>query len=174
MNVNAKPTLPRRAFIVASMANSAALLSATVVSPSTLFAATPSQALTGPASVPNNRSLAALMLEYAAGAVVQTGRVQIQIASLVDNGNSVPIDVSITSPMTATDHVVSIAIFNEKNPEHQVAEFILSPQSGRARVATRIRLAMTQKIIALAKMQDGTCWMESVDVLVTLAACIEE
>jgi len=80
----------------------------------------------------------------------------------------------VESPMTATDHVVGIAIFNEKNPEHQVAEFTLSPRNGRARVATRMRLAMTQKIIAVAKMQDGKCWMETVEVLVTLAACIEE
>jgi sulfur-oxidizing protein SoxY len=147
---------PRRAF----MAANAALLSVTLIRPGTLLAA--------------DTSLAALVRAYAGETPVQTGRVRIQIATLVDNGNSVPIEVSVESPMTAADHVIGIAIFNEKNPEHSVAEFTLSPSNGRARVATRMRLAMTQKIIAVAKMQDGRCWMETVDVLVTLAACIEE
>ncbi len=158
MTVLTKPrrAFPRRTFIAAN----AALLSVAVMRPSTLLAA--------------DTSLAALLRAYTGEAKVDVGRVRIQIATLVDNGNSVPIEVNVESPMTAADHVIGIAIFNEKNPEHSVAEFMLSPMNGRARVATRMRLAMTQKIIAVAKMQDGRCWMETVDVLVTLAACIEE
>ena len=128
-----------------------------------------------PASVlAQDDSLAAAVRNYAGAAVVREGRVKIDIAPLVDNGNIVPIEVSVESPMTAADHVVGIAIFNEKNPQREVAEFMLGPRAGRAHVATRIRLATTQKLVAVAKMSDGSCWMHTVEVLVTLAACIEE
>ncbi len=119
-------------------------------------------------------SLAAAVRAYAGGEKLTEGRVRLDIAPLVDNGNSVPIEVSVESPMTAPDHVVAIAVFNEKNPQRDVVEFMLGPRAGRAHVATRIRLATTQKLVAVAKMQDGTCWTHTVDVLVTLAACIEE
>ena len=119
-------------------------------------------------------SLAAAVRAYAGDAKIAEGRVKLDIAPLVDNGNSVPIEVSVESPMTAPDHVVAIAVFNEKNPQRDVVEFMLGPRAGRAHVATRIRLATTQKLLAVAKMSDGSCWTHTVEVLVTLAACIEE
>jgi sulfur-oxidizing protein SoxY len=85
----------------------------------------------------------------------------------------VPITVSVDSAMTATDHVAAIAIFNEKNPQRDVARFTLGPRAGRARVSTRIRLATSQKLTAVARMSDGSYWSDTVDVVVTLAACIE-
>ena len=118
-------------------------------------------------------SLAAVVREYAGAATLREGLVKLDIAPLVDNGNSVPIEVTVESPMTDADHVVGIAIFNEKNPQRDVALFTLGPLAGRAHVATRIRLATTQKLVAVAKMSDGTCWTHTVEVLVTLAACIE-
>ena len=118
--------------------------------------------------------LTPLVNAYAAGNVVREGRVKFDIAPLVDNGNSVPIEITVESPMTDAQHVVGIAIFNEKNPQNQVAEFTLSPLAGRARVATRIRLALSQQLVAVAKMNDGSCWMQTVEVLVTIASCIEE
>ena len=121
-----------------------------------------------------DRDLNALVKAYAGGAVAREGRVKLDIAKLVDNGNSVPIVVSVDSPMTAEDHVVGIAVFNEKNPQHEVAEFTLGPHNGRARVSTRIRLAMGQKLVAVAKMRDGSCWTHTVEVIVTLAACLDE
>ena len=119
-------------------------------------------------------ALAAVVRSYAGTAEVREGRVKLAIAPLVDNGNSVPIEVNVESPMTAADHVVGIAIFNEKNPQREVAEFTLGPRAGRAHVATRIRLATTQRLVALARMSDGSVWSHTVEVLVTLAACIEE
>lgn len=142
------------------MASSAAVATSILLRPATLLA--------------QSDSLAAVVRAYAGGAKLIEGRVKLDIAPLVDNGNSVPIEVSVESPMTATDHVVAIAVFNEKNPQRDVVEFMLGPRAGRAHVATRIRLATTQKLVAVAKMQDGTCWTHTVDVLVTLAACIEE
>ncbi len=118
--------------------------------------------------------LTGLVKEYAAGGNVTEGRVKFDIARLVDNGNSVPVEVIVDSPMTQLQHVVGIKIFNEKNPQNDVAQFTLSPQSGRARVATRIRLATTQQLVAVAKMNDGSCWTHTVEVLVTVSSCIEE
>ncbi len=68
----------------------------------------------------------------------------------------------------------SIHIFNEKNPQPNIANFQLGPHNGRARVSTRIRLADSQKIVAIAKLSDGSFWSASVDVVVTLAACTED
>ncbi len=116
----------------------------------------------------------ALVRAYAGTGSVKEGRVKLEIASLVDNGNSVPIEVSVASAMSGQDRVVGIAVFNERNPQPEVAEFVLGPRAGRARVATRIRLATTQRIVAVAKMVDGSCWTHTVEVVVTLAACLDE
>jgi len=113
------------------------------------------------------------MNAFAAGAKVQVGRVLLDVARLVDNGNSVPATVSVESPMSPGDHVTAIAIFNERNPQTEVASFELSPRSGVAKVSTRIRLVTTQQLVAMARMNDGSCWSHTIEVFVTLAACIE-
>jgi sulfur-oxidizing protein SoxY len=117
--------------------------------------------------------LMAAVQAWTGGVKPASGRVKFDIASLVDNGNAVPITVSVDSAMTATDHVAAIAIFNERNPQRDVARFTLGPRAGRARVSTRIRLATSQKLTAVARMSDGSYWSDTVDVVVTLAACIE-
>ena len=93
---------------------------------------------------------------------------------LVENGNTVPMTVSVDHPMTPEDHVKSIHVFNEKNPQPNIANFYLGPHTGRAQVSTRIRLADSQKVVAIAQLSDGSFWSASVDVVVTLAACTEE
>ncbi len=118
--------------------------------------------------------LRAAIAAFAAGAPVHEGKVEIDVAPLVENGNVVPIAVSVNSPMSDTDHVVTIALFNERNPQRDVARFTLGPRAGRARVATRIRLATSQQLVAVAHLSDGSYWSRSVDVVVTLAACIDE
>jgi len=117
--------------------------------------------------------LAAAVAAFAGGAPVRAGRVEFDIAPLVENGNTVPVTVRVPSPMTEADHVTAIAIFNQRNPQRDVASFSLGPRAGRATVSTRIRLAGSQQLVAVAKMNDGSCWSRTVDVLVTLAACVE-
>jgi sulfur-oxidizing protein SoxY len=107
-------------------------------------------------------------------AQVQTGKVKIDIPPLVENGNTVPVTVSVTSSMTETDYVKSIHVFNEKNPLPNVGNFYFSASAGRAQIATRIRLADSQKVVAIARLSDDSFWSASVDVIVTLAACTEE
>lgn len=113
------------------------------------------------------------MENFAAGSKVAVGRIVMDVAQLVDNGNAVPLTVTVDSPMTAADHVTEIALFNERNPQREIALFKLGPGAGVARVSTRIRLATTQKLVAMARMRDGSCWSSSAEVFVTLAACIE-
>lgn len=114
-------------------------------------------------------------IRYVVGeAQIRTGKVKLDIPPLVENGNTVPMTVSVASPMTAGDHVKSIHIFNEKNPQPNIGNFYLGPSSGRAQVSTRIRLADTQKVVAIARLSDDTFWQTAADVVVTLAACTEE
>ncbi len=101
------------------------------------------------------------------------GKVKLEIPPLVENGNAVPVTVTVESPMTPEDHVRRIALFNEKNPQPQVAVFHLGARAGRAQVATRMRLADSQTITAVAELSDGTWRSASAKVIVTLAACLE-
>jgi sulfur-oxidizing protein SoxY len=107
-------------------------------------------------------------------AVVRTGKVKLDVPPLVENGNTVPMTVNVASPMTPDDYVKSIHVFNEKNPQPNIGNFYLGPRAGRAQVSTRIRLADSQKIVAIAHLADGSFWSVSVDVVVTLAACTDE
>jgi len=107
-------------------------------------------------------------------APLEPGKVKLELPSIVENGNTVPLTVSVESPMTDTDHVESIHIFNQKNPQPFVAAVHLGPRAGKAYVATRIRLADSQRIVAIARLSDGSFCSGSADVIVTLAACTEQ
>jgi sulfur-oxidizing protein SoxY len=122
---------------------------------------------------PHPAELAAAIRAFAGDAPVRAGRVTFEIAPLVENGNAVPVTVSVVSPMSDADHVQAIAIFNERNPQREVVICHLGPQSGRAQVSTRIRLATSQTVVALAKCSDGSVWSQAVEVIVTIAACVE-
>jgi sulfur-oxidizing protein SoxY len=105
---------------------------------------------------------------------LNVGKVKLDIPPLVENGNTLPCAVAVESPMTAADHVTAIHVLTEKNPQPNVISAHIGPRAGRANIATRIRLAETQTIVAIAQMSDGSFWSESVDVIVTLGACLEE
>jgi sulfur-oxidizing protein SoxY len=119
-------------------------------------------------------TMASAIRTVVGNATIQTGRVKLEIPPLVENGNTVPMTVSVTSPMTPQDFVKSIHVFNEKNPQPNIGNFYLGARAGRAQVSTRIRLADSQKIIAIARLSDGSFWSASAEVVVTLAACTEE
>jgi sulfur-oxidizing protein SoxY len=119
-------------------------------------------------------TMAAAIRAVVGGATVQIGKVKLDIPPLVENGNSVPMTVSVASPMTANDYVKSIHVFNEKNPQPNLGNFYLGLRAGRAQVSTRVRLADSQKITAIAHLSDGSFWSVTAEVVVTLAACTEE
>jgi sulfur-oxidizing protein SoxY len=105
---------------------------------------------------------------------LQQGRIKIELPPLVENGNAVPLGITVESPMTDADHVKAIHVFTEKNPQPNVAAFQLGPRAGTANIQTRMRLADTQLVVAVAEMSDGSFWRDEVEVVVTLAACLEE
>lgn len=130
-------------------------------------------ALRPAAAAPRTETTEAAIRRFAGQAAIRPGRVVLDLPPLVENGNTVPLTVTVESPMSAADHVRRIAVFNEKNPQPNVITVHLGPHSGRAHVATRIRLADTQRITAIAEMSDGSYWSASADAIVTLAACLE-
>lgn len=118
-------------------------------------------------------SMAAEIQSFVGGSAMRKGCVALDIPALVENGNSVPLKVTVESPMTPEDFVKTIAIFNERNPQPNVANFHLTPRSGRAEVSTRIRLGDSQTIVAVAQLSDGTFWSDAAELVVTLPACVE-
>jgi len=120
-------------------------------------------------------SMAAAMDEaLGRDAPLRPGRVRIELPELAENGNAVPLKITVESPMTQSDHVASIYVFSELNPVSNVVRFHLGPRSGVARVQTSIRLAGTQRITAVARMSDGSLWSAAASVVVTQAACLDD
>lgn len=119
-------------------------------------------------------ALAEAVRKVTGGAEVRQGRVKLDVPPLIDNGNTVPVAVEVASPMTETDHVRAIHVFTEKNPQPYVISVHLGPRAGRARVATRARIADTGSVLAIAQLSDGSYWSDSVHVVVTLSACLED
>jgi sulfur-oxidizing protein SoxY len=108
------------------------------------------------------------------GAQVRAGKVKLDLPPLIDNGNTVPLTVTVESPMTEADHVATIHIFAERNPRPLVASFHLGPESGRAEISTRVRLAGTQTVNVLVELSGKRFILGSAYVLVTAAACLDE
>ena len=104
---------------------------------------------------------------------IQEGSVTLKLPVLSENGNSVPMSIDVDSPMTETDHVTSIQVFSEKNPLPNIVKYYLGPRAGRAKITSRIRLADTQTVTAIAQMNDGSLWSGTAKTIVTLAACID-
>lgn len=100
------------------------------------------------------------------------GRVTVKLPPIAENGNSVPITVSVDSPMSEADHVTRVALISPRNPIAEMAMFHLGPRAGKAEISTRIRMAGTQRVRAVAEMSDGTLWIGSASTVVTLAACV--
>jgi sulfur-oxidizing protein SoxY len=108
------------------------------------------------------------------GAPVKQGKVAVTLPQLADNGNSVPIRITVESPMTEADHVKSIHLYSEKNPVRNMANFYLGPRAGKAEINSRVRLAGSQKVTAVAKLSDGSFWYDTASIVVTLSACLDE
>ena len=108
------------------------------------------------------------------GAQVRKGRIKLDVPPLIENGNSVVLSVTVESPMTPADHVKAIHVFAPENPLPGMLSAYLGPRSGRARITTRVRVADSQTLVAIAQLSDGSFWSDSVSVVVTLAACTEE
>jgi sulfur-oxidizing protein SoxY len=103
--------------------------------------------------------------------VLTAGRITLQLPTLAESGNSVPLSLTIDSPMTASDRVLRASVFANRNPRPLIATVQFGPQSGTPTFATNIRLSGTQDVIAVAQMSDHSLWSTQVRVLVTVGAC---
>jgi len=115
--------------------------------------------------------LAAALREMFGDRPITPGRVKLDIPRLAENGNLVPVVLSVDSPMSEQDYVASLHVFAERNPLPRILDVELGPLNGRARIVTRIRLAVSQQVRAVAVMSDGTLWSAAADVEVTVGGC---
>jgi len=98
-------------------------------------------------------------------------RISLKLPEIAEDGHTVPLKVEVESPMTAEDHVVAVHIFADGNPHPTVTKLTFTPRSGEAIVSTRIRLARTQTVRALAEMSDGSVFATARHVNVTIGGC---
>ena len=117
--------------------------------------------------------LADALKQITKGALIRSGRVKLTMPELAENGNVVSTLIEVQSPMTAADHVKTIHVLAEKNPQVTLIRFHLGARAGRAKIAANVRLADTQRVLALAEMSDGSFWSGEANVIVTLAACVD-
>jgi len=115
--------------------------------------------------------LAATLRQLFGQRQIRRGRVKLELPRLAESGNVVPVTVSVDSPMTPSDHVKGIHLFAEKNNQPRVLDVKLGPRNGKAVVASRIRLATSQQVLAVAELSDGSLWSAAVDVEVTTSSC---
>lgn len=106
-----------------------------------------------------------------AGRTPQESGVTLRLPAIAENGNAVPMTILVESPMTDADHVRAIHVFADKNPSPEVASFHLTPAMGRAQVETRIRLGVTQDVIAVAETSGGRLLIGRAEVKVTIGGC---
>lgn len=126
--------------------------------------------------VPGDLWADAHSLEEAIKAVIgaatpMAGRIELDLPQIAENGNTVPIEVGVASPMSAADHVKALHVFADGNPNPEVASFHFTPACGEARCASRIRLAKTQNILAIAEMSGGEVYLAKSEVKVTIGGC---
>ena len=113
----------------------------------------------------------AVIAEFTGGAAVASGKISLGAPEIAENGNTVPIKVSVESAMSEEDHVAQVLVVASANPAPGVAVFNFTPMSGKAQASTRIRLAKTQELIAVARMSDGSFYRDAKMVKVTIGGC---
>lgn len=120
------------------------------------------------------QDVAPLIDQLTGGATPQVGGIEIGLPQLAENGNSVPLHVKVESAMSAEDRVEVLHVIAPRNPRPLVATFHFGPDAARAEVSTRMRLAGTQKVVALARLSGNRWLVSDFEVLVTSAACLDE
>jgi len=112
-----------------------------------------------------------LINKFTGGKQPTQGKVKLDLPEIAENGNAVPMTVSVESPMTADNYVTDVLVVADGNPRGGVATFHFTPDSGVAEANLRIRLAETQNVIAVAKMSDGSLFTDQKQVKVTIGGC---
>ena len=115
--------------------------------------------------------LAAALRESFGDQPITRGRIRLEIPRLAENGNVVPVTVSVDSPMTRQDYVSSIHLFAEKNHLPRILDVHLGPYNGKAVLSSRVRLATSQQLTAVAVLSDGSLWSAAADIEVVTSEC---
>jgi len=111
------------------------------------------------------------LMEFTGGKTPEAGRITLTAPEIAENGNTVPVTVAVDSEMTESSYVESVMLLADGNPNPAVATFHFTPMSGAATATTRMRLAKTQNVLAIAKMNDGSVFMDKKQVKVTIGGC---
>ncbi|CCD88965.1 putative sulfur oxidation protein (soxY) [Bradyrhizobium sp. ORS 285] len=114
---------------------------------------------------------AEMIKKFTGGKEATKGKITLDLPEIAENGNTVPLALSVESPMTADNYVKEVLIVADGNPNAGVATLMFTPMSGKAEASIRIRLAQTQNVIAVAKMSDGSLFTERKTVKVTIGGC---
>jgi len=122
-------------------------------------------------AVATPEELAVAIRELFGDRAINPGRINLEVPRLAENGNIVPVTVTVDSPMTEQDYVKSIHLFAESNPQPRIVDVELGPHNGRPRLATRVRVAISQHLHAVAVMSDGSLWSTAVEIEVTVGGC---
>ena len=133
----------------------------------------PSRVLAQQIGFDQQRTLADMLKSLVGTNLVREQGVSLSVAALADNGTLVPVTVQVSSPMSEADHVSHIYLLSSRNPVMRVAAFSLGPWSGRAEISTRVRLAGSQQLLALARLSDGQFRYAAAEVIVTESACVD-
>lgn len=153
MNLSAAPDPSRRALL------ERALLAAGLWLPGWAFAAD------------GDNGAASAVAGVLQGRTAQSTGIRFTTPAIAENGNTVPIAIEVEGAISAERYVKAIHVFAEANPAPDVISFEFTPRSGRAKVATRIRLARTQRLVALAEWSDGRVLEAVNEVKVTIGGC---
>jgi len=128
-------------------------------------------AMRAPAAFASAEDTQKMMMEFTGGKTPATGRITLTAPEIAENGNTVPITVNVESAMSGDDMVDSVVVYAEGNPNPDVATFHFTELSGTATATTRMRLAKTQNVVAVARMKDGSVFMDTKEVKVTIGGC---
>jgi sulfur-oxidizing protein SoxY len=129
------------------------------------------QFLATPALAQDAAAVDAMLKKYIGDAKPVTGKVNIDLPEIAENGNTVPFSITVDSPMTEADNVKALHVIATGNPQPDIASYDFTPQSGKASVSSRMRLSKTQDVYALALMGDGKVFMAKKTVKVTIGGC---
>ncbi|MCB2099560.1 MAG: thiosulfate oxidation carrier protein SoxY [Rhodobacterales bacterium] len=111
------------------------------------------------------------LAKHLGGATAKEGKVDLKLPEIAENGRTVPVTITVDSPMTDGDYVKAIHVVADGNPTPEMISFVLSPNAGKAEIATRVRLSKTQNVIAAAVMSDGSVYTGTKQVKVTIGGC---
>lgn len=110
---------------------------------------------------------------WLAGRGPQLARLKVDLPRIADNGFAVPMRIAVPGPFAPGPYVKAIRVFSETNPVPDVAVFEFVQPVERVELDTRIRLAGTQQVVTVAEMTDGKLYANAIEVVVTLAGCMD-